>query len=80
MELPQSFTDNLDFIADGLHGRPINTDFCTEWKIGAANTNLLLEYMVKTGIVEVLWMPEQQEFCYAKTGLIKDIDALSHER
>lgn len=66
MTLPKSFTNNLEEIAEGLNGRPIKTDFSAEWKISAANVMLLLEYMYKTGVIEIEWLPEQQEFCFVK--------------
>lgn len=73
-KLPESFIENLEFIAKGLHGRAITDDFAAEWKVGADSAMLLLEYMVKTALIEVVWVAEQQEFCYAKTET-KDVDA-----
>lgn len=65
-KLPDSFTDNLDFIAQGLHGRPITVDYAQEWKISEANAKLLLEYLYRSGRVEIAWLPEMQELCYVK--------------
>ena len=65
-ELPKQFKDNLMQIAEGLNGRPINGDFAAEWNISAANATLLLEYLYKTGIVEITWVPEQQQMCFVR--------------
>lgn len=65
-ELPKQFKNNLMQIAEGLNGRPINCDFADEWKISAANCMLLLEYLYKTGIVEISWLPEQQQMCFIR--------------
>lgn len=65
-KLPKQFKDNIEQIAAGLHGRPISIDWAAEWKISHANCILLLEYLYKTGIVEIKWLPEQQQMCFYK--------------
>ncbi len=65
-ELSESFLKNLEQIAEGLNGRPINTDFSAEWKLSAANVMLLLEYMYKSGVIEIVWRAELQTFCFMK--------------
>jgi hypothetical protein len=65
-KLPKQFADNLEQIATGLHGRPINLDYAAEWKISHVNAVLLLEYMYKTGVIEITWLPEKQQMCFIK--------------
>lgn len=67
-KLPTSFTDNLAEIAEGLHGRPVNIDYAGEWNISASNATLLLDFMYKTGIIEITWLAEQQQMCFIKTA------------
>lgn len=71
-ELPKQFKDNLMQIAEGLNGRPINCDFASEWKISVANCTLLLEYLYKTGIIEITWLQEHQQMCF-----VRKIDTLN---
>lgn len=64
--LLKEFMESLEYIAKGLHGRPITKDFASEWKISEANAKLLLEYLYRSGRVEIAWLPEMQELCYVK--------------
>ncbi len=66
MKLSREFLKNVEAIADGLHGRPINTDWPTEWKVSVEHAMLLLEYLYKSGRVEIVWLPEQQQMCFVK--------------
>lgn len=67
-KLSKEFLDNLMEIAAGLHGRPINVNYAEEWKISEVNSKLLLEYLYKTGIIEITWLPEQQQMCFIHTN------------
>lgn len=70
MKLTKEFTENLEQIATGLHGRPITIDWAREWKISEASAKLLLEYMYQSGSVEIAWLNEMQELCYIKKSSV----------
>ena len=64
--LSKEIIEKLEYIAENLHRRPITLDFASEWKISEANAKLLLEYLYRSGRVEIAWLPEMQELCYVK--------------
>ena len=65
-KLPKAFAGNLAAIATGLHRRPINADFSSEWKITAKDCKDLLEFMYQNGMISITWIPEKQALCFIK--------------
>jgi hypothetical protein len=68
-KLPETFTDNLEAIARGLHGRPIETNFAREWKIEEKDAVQLLQYMYDTNLITMKWLPEKRALCFIRKEL-----------
>ena len=69
-KLPEAFTDNLEAIAAGLHGRPVNVNFAHEWKITDKDCKDLLEFMHQSGMIGITWLPEKNARCFVKKGYL----------
>ncbi|WP_316811452.1 hypothetical protein [Pedobacter heparinus] len=68
-KLPKSFTDNLEAIAKGLHGRPISANFAREWKIAEKEATEMLQYLSDTNMIDIKWLPEKSALCFIKKEL-----------
>ena len=69
-KLPKTFTDNLDAIARGLHGRPIEANFARDWKISDKDAKDLLQYLFDTNMIAMKWLPEKRRLCFIKKELV----------
>lgn len=68
-KIPKGFSGNLEAIAAGLHGRPIESNFSREWKIAEKDATELLQYMHDTGMIGIKWLPEKSALCFIKKEL-----------
>lgn len=68
-KLPKHFTGNLESVASELHGKRISSSFAKAWKLTERESNELVQHLIETGMITILWLPEKESLCFLRKEL-----------